>query len=94
MTSSLRELSNADGFSHLPPSTVEEIFTLLMLCYVVVQRGTRNDPKLSKVHDITVQGWPAHGNLRFPLFYVLRRIFENIMELQQCCEGKWTSDGQ
>ena len=37
-----------------------------------IHRETRKDPTLSKVYDITVQGWPAHGNAMFPEFSVRR----------------------
>lgn len=33
-----------------------------------IQRQTNNDPTLSKVYEITMQGWPAHGKSMFPEF--------------------------
>lgn len=76
---------NADGLSCLQLSTTEEIkpsypqdpaevyhTALLPVTNTMIQRKTRNDPSLSKVYDITVQGWPAHGNTRFPEFSARR----------------------
>lgn len=78
---------NADGLSRLPLSTSEEekssgcdpaevFHTALMdplpVTNAMIQRETRNDPTLSKVYDITIQGWPAHGNPCFPEFSARR----------------------
>ncbi|XP_014834021.1 PREDICTED: uncharacterized protein K02A2.6-like [Poecilia mexicana] len=78
---------NADGLSRLPLSTsVEEpaskgdpaemfhttLIDQLPVTNAMIRKETRNDPALSKVYDITVQGWPAHGNPCFPEFSARR----------------------
>lgn len=77
---------NADGLSHLPLVTggpksshqdPEDVFHRVVVGQLPVtnseiQKHTRNDPTLSKVYEITMQGWPAHGNPLFPEFSTRR----------------------
>ena len=78
---------NADGLSRLPLLTTEEekptagdpaevfhttLVEQLPVTNSEIQRETHKDPTLSKVYDITVQGWPAHGNAMFPDFSMRR----------------------
>lgn len=78
---------HADGLSRLPLSTTEEekysgcdpaevfhtaLVDQLPVTNTMIQRETRNDPTLSKVFDLTMQGWPAHGNSTFPEFSARR----------------------
>ncbi|XP_062865163.1 uncharacterized protein K02A2.6-like [Trichomycterus rosablanca] len=82
-----KQHSNADGLSHLPLLTTEEEKTTaldpadvfhttpveqLPVTSAEIQRETRNEPTISKVYGITVQGWPAHGNAMFPDFSARR----------------------
>lgn len=80
--------SNADGLSRLPLSATEEeektpspdpaevfytaVVDQLPVTNAEIQRQTKNDPTLSKVYDITMRGWPAHGNPMFPEFSARR----------------------
>lgn len=78
---------NADGLSRLPLSTTEErksssqdpaevfytaVVEQLPVTNTEIQKQTRSDPTLSKVYDITMQGWPANGNPMFPEFSIRR----------------------
>ncbi|CAL9690514.1 unnamed protein product [Knipowitschia caucasica] len=77
---------NADGLSRLPLSTTEEkssgrdpaemfhttLVDQLPVTNTMIQKETRNDPTLSKIYDITMQGWPAHGIPSFPEFSARR----------------------
>ncbi|XP_053728751.1 uncharacterized protein K02A2.6-like [Synchiropus splendidus] len=78
---------NADGLSRLPLLTTEgemaphsdpaEVFHSVVVQQLPVtnseiQRHTKNDPTLSKVYEITMRGWPAHGETLFPEFSARR----------------------
>ncbi|XP_062864461.1 uncharacterized protein K02A2.6-like [Trichomycterus rosablanca] len=84
-----KQHSNADGLSHLPLLTTEEEKTTaldpadvfhttlveqLPVTSAEIQRETRNEPTISKVYGITVQGWPAHGNAMFPDFSARQQL--------------------
>ncbi|XP_032903205.1 uncharacterized protein K02A2.6-like [Amblyraja radiata] len=76
---------NADSLSRLPlpivsdvPMTdVAELFHM-SICEVLpvdnkrIERETRNDRTLSGVYDVTVRGWPAEGDSRFPQYSARR----------------------
>ncbi len=77
--------NNADGLSRLPLKLAVEskemdpadmfhtsIVSQFPVTDATIQRETRNDPTLSKVYDITVHGWPTHGNSLYPAFSVRR----------------------
>ena len=82
-----KQHGNADSLSRLPLSTTEEektsspdpvevfhttVVDQLPVTNAEIQRHTRNDPRLSKVYEITMRGWPAHGNPMFPEFSARR----------------------
>lgn len=77
--------SNVDGLLRLPLKLTESsdtvdpadvfhtmIVSQLPVTNVLIQKKTRNDPTLSKIYEITVKGWPKHGNSVYPTFSVRR----------------------
>ncbi|XP_032879397.1 uncharacterized protein K02A2.6-like [Amblyraja radiata] len=67
---------NADSLSRLD-LCLEELFHM-SICEVLpvdnkrIERETRNDRTLSGVYDVTVRGWPAEGDSRFPQYSARR----------------------
>ncbi|KAI7813566.1 hypothetical protein IRJ41_020631 [Triplophysa rosa] len=63
---------NADGLSRLPLQMTQSSDTMdpadLPVTNALIQKETRNDATLSKIYEITVRGWPKHGNSLYPAF--------------------------
>lgn len=68
---------NADGLSRLPQAGSEKATDPAVVLHMSqieplpvtsaqIQRETRNDPVLAKAYDLTVNGWPAHGDAQLP----------------------------